>query len=233
MDFEFGTLDFNDYDGSYAYINVVNTTGDPGSLIQPGVDFINGEIWFSLATDDSGSNQADYHLILNDSNNDNEYDWLTGIYYDSKSCNSQTGICTYNDGEKVSSIGPGKSLLNLVDTISTQTLIPYQAYYDTYTTYDLYINSLKFQGNVRLNNFNIVQNGITYSYDGDLLISGSLFTNDWYSVNKVASWPGSSANIKGNIPQSPSSSSVPEPSTFYLIFAGIAGLFYIKNSNHA
>jgi len=227
-EFEFGTLDFNNYDDSYAYINVINTTGDSGSLIQPGVDFINGEIWFSLATDNSGTNFTNYHLILNQTNSDDwqndYYDWLTGMYFGDYDSSSNT----YSDGEDVSSIGPGKSLINRVSIDSSQLYIPFYDY-DTYT-YSLYIKDLRFTAQVELDNFSTTLNGVSYYYNGTLDISsnGNLFDDNWYKVADVAGQSGSSITILGNIPEENPSASVPEPSTLILVSIGLTGLIFRK-----
>jgi len=222
QDFEFGTLDLNYYfDGYYNYgnIDVVNTTGSLGNYIVPGVNFSNGELTFKLATSDSGDNSTGYHLVLSDTNNDNIYDPLTGMSYSSYDSN------TFTDGEGINAIGPGQSLINLVDTWYTQTMIPYS----DYNYEDIYISNIEFTGQVQLDNYSTTVNGITYSYDGTLDISGSLFDNNWYKVKDVAGEPGSSSRITGNIQEGPSPAPVPEPSTFMMFCSAAVCLFGLKN----
>ncbi len=225
LNFEFGTLDFNNYQdswGNYGEIDVVNTTGSTGGLL-PGVDFYDGEIWFSLAEDGSGTNMANYHLILGDPNNSDDYlDPYIDIYFHTHDSNTDT----YSDGEGVSSISPGynNSLINIVNLNYTHLLIPF---YDPNNNL-IYIKNLKFVGKVDLNNVSIVKNGVSYYYDGTLDVSGELFTDNWYSVNNVAGALGSSASIYGNIPEGQPPAPVPEPSTLVLLSSGLVGIVFRK-----
>lgn len=229
LDFEFGTLDFNYYYDSFNYIDygeidVVNTTGS-GSLL-PGVDFYDGEIWFSLAKDDQGTNIANYHLILGDLNGyfdgtSNEQDPYSGIFYKAHDTSTET----YSDGENVTSISPGdnNSLINLVDLDYTHLLIPF---YDPNNN-TIYIKDLKFAAKVDLDHVSIVQNGVSYYYDGTLEISGNLFDN-WYLVQNSQTSGGSSISIYGNIPEGQPPAPVPEPSTLILLSSGLVGIVFRK-----
>jgi len=234
LNFEFGTLDFNNYQDSWGYnygeIDVVNTTGSTGSLL-PGVDFYDGEIWFSLAEDYQGTNMANYHLILGDPNGyyggtSNEEDPYSGIYYKTYDPNTKT----YSDGEGVLKISPGynNSLINLVNLYYTHLLIPFSFYDPSNNPIYIYIKDLKFKGKVDLDHVSIVKNGVSYYYDGTLDVSGELFTDNWYSVNNVAGALGSSASIHGNIPEGQPPAPVPEPSTLVLLSSGLIGLVFRK-----
>ena len=213
MQFQFGTLGADDYGYSYGDINVVNTTGTQGSLL-PGVDITDGELWYSLANDENGSNSTNYHLILANSNSTTSgfYDYLTWQYYASYDPNTNT----YTDGEGVSAIGPGESLINLVDSWYTHTLIDSS----------LYIKDLNFTGKAHFDNFTFTDNGVTYTFTGDVDLSAELFKDQWYSISTNAGVEGSSVSIWGDIPEEQVSpvNPVPEPGTGLLVMAGFCAM---------
>jgi len=219
MQFQFGTLGLDEYYYYYGYygdINVVNTTGTQGSLL-PGVDITDGELWYSLGYYEGNSiNSTNYHLILKDANNSfnsNAYgDSLTWQYYASYDPNTNT----YTDGEGVSAIGPGESLINLVDSWYTHTLIDSS----------LYIKDLNFTGKAHFDNFTFTDNGVTYTFTGDVDLSAELFKDQWYSISTNAGVEGSSVSIWGDIPEEQVSpvNPVPEPGTGLLVMAGFCAM---------
>ncbi len=221
LEFKFGTLDLDTYTDwfgtSWGNINVVNTTGSSGSLPVP-VDIINGELWFSLASDNSGSYATNYHLILSNPNYvypDGVYDPLTLLNYTSYDTNSNT----YTDGENVSNIGPGDSLVNLI-----QANDPFLCYTQTVLAPLLYIKDLRFTGQAQLNNFTFTDNGNTYVYNGPVDMSAENFTGGWYWISNNMSSSGSSVAITGDVPENQPPAPVPEPSTLALVGVGLLGI---------
>ncbi len=213
LQFQFGTFDLDTYTDwygiSYGNINVVNTTGNSGSLPVP-VDITSGELRFSLASDDSGTDATNYHLILNEPNYVFPFgvkDSLTGLNYTDYNSNNNT----YTDGEVVSSIGSGDSLINLVNTWYTQTIL------DT----SLYIKNLKFTGQVQLSNFTFTDNANTYVYNGLVDLSAENFIGNWYSIASNMSQPGSSVAITGDVPENQPPAPIPLPSTLALVGLGL------------
>ncbi len=227
LNFKFGTLDLDTYTDwfgqSWGNINVVNTTGNSGSLLEA-VDITNGELWFSLASDEIGTDATNYHLILADSNYIfpfGYYDSLTIHNYSDKSYDNVSNTYTYTDGENISSIGPGESLIDLIQLndpflLSTQTILDSS----------LYIKNLKFTGQAELNNFTFTDNGITYVYSGLVELSAENFTDDWYSIASNMSQQGSSVPIMGDVPESQAPTPIPEPSTLALVGVGLLGMLY-------
>ncbi len=223
LEFQFGTLDLNTYTDwygqSWGNINVVNTTGSSGSL-PVGVDIINGELWFSLASDGTGTDATNYHLILSDPNYVYPFgvlDSLTGLNYTSYDSDSNT----YTDGEGVNRIGPGESLIELI-----QTNDPFLWFTQTILNPSLYIKDLSFTGQAQLSNFTFTDNGITYVYTGLVDLYGENFMDQWYSIATNMSQPGSSVAITGDVPESQPPVPIPEPSSLVLVSVGLLGILY-------
>ncbi len=211
--FAVGELSFKDYDGYYYFLDLENLTN-----LYLGVPADFSQIVFSFSLDDGfGSYENNYVITLSDTNEDDVYDDLTYLWF--ADYDSLTN--TYSDGEDVSSLPSGESLLNLVaDPYNSALLI------DPY----LYIKDLNVSFAFTLNNYTYTENGVDYVFSGTVNYNATFLDDAWYNVGDLGltGW-GQILNVDiQGTPVNGGVQPIPEPKTVFLFGFALLCLSFLK-----